>query len=108
MFGHSARGKLGGHLYALAHPERVRGLVLMEPAFYAAVPASSRSPGLATMIESVGPLLLAGQLHKAVTQFWSVLHPELWPEALAERVAGFLSPKHRARSECPWRQSSRW
>jgi pimeloyl-ACP methyl ester carboxylesterase len=69
----------------------------MEPAFYAAVPPSSRSPGSVTMIESVGPLFLAGRLDEAVTQFWSVLHPELSPQALAERVAGFLSPKQRPR-----------
>jgi pimeloyl-ACP methyl ester carboxylesterase len=75
----------------------VRGLVLMEPAFYAAVPPGSRSPGSVTMIESVGPLFLAGRLDEAVTQFWSVLHPELSPQALAERVAGFLSPKQRPR-----------
>ena len=67
--------------YALTHPNRVCGLVLMEPALYAVLPAGSRPPDVTAMIETVGPLLRAGRLHEGAARFWGILHPELSTEA---------------------------
>jgi haloalkane dehalogenase len=94
VFGHSAGGNWAV-AYALAHPDQVCGLVLMEPALYSVFATGDRSPGVAAMIETVGPLFRAGRLHEAVAQFMGVLHPELTPEALDERAAEYLAPDRR-------------
>jgi len=94
VFGHSAGGNWAV-AYALAHPDQVCGLVLMEPALYSVFPAGDRSPGVAAMIETVGPLFRAGRLHEAVAQFMGVLRPELTPEALEELAAESLAPDWR-------------
>lgn len=94
VFGHSAGGNFGV-AYAVAHPERVRGLVLMEPALYSAIPPGSRLPGVVTMIETVGPLFYAGRLHEAVARFVGVLEPERSSEALDEFAAEVLSSDRR-------------
>jgi pimeloyl-ACP methyl ester carboxylesterase len=94
IFGWSAGGNWAV-AYALAHPDRVRGLVLMEPALYSAIPADSRSPGTVAMIETVGPLFRVGRLREAIEGFQRALNPELSPEVLAERAAERLSPDRR-------------
>lgn len=94
VFGHSAGGNWAV-AYALAHPDQVCGLVLMEPALYSVFPAGDRSPGLTAMIEIVGPLFGAGPLHEAVAQFLGVLDPELTPEALDEQAVSILSSDWR-------------
>jgi pimeloyl-ACP methyl ester carboxylesterase len=98
VFGHSAGGNWAV-AYALAHPQKACGLVLMEPALYSIISPGRRSPGVIAMIESVGPLFRAGRLHEAVTEFMGIIQPELSPKALAERVADFLSPEKKPRWE---------
>jgi len=94
VFGHSSGGNFA-IAYALAYPERVRGLVLMEPALYQAIPPEDRSLGLSTMIDTVGPLLRAGRINEGVEQFSRFLHPEISPEALAKQEIDRLSPDDR-------------
>ncbi len=92
--GHSSGGNYAV-AYAVAYPDQVRGLVLMEPALYSAFPAESRPPGVAAMIETVAPLFRAGHIHEGWVQFMGILQPELSPEALDERVADALSSDRR-------------
>jgi pimeloyl-ACP methyl ester carboxylesterase len=98
VFAYSSGGNFAV-AYAVANPDRVRGLVLMEPALYSAVPAGSRSPGTVAMIESIGPLFRAGRLREGIEGFQRIIHSELSPEALAERVAERLSPDRGPRWE---------
>ena len=93
LLSHSSGGNFA--VACVAHPDQVRGLVLMEPALYAVFPPGSRPPGVAAMIETVGPLLREGRIDEGIKQFWRVLAPDISPEALAER----LSPDGRARRE---------
>ena len=80
VFGWSAGGNWAV-AYALAHPDRVRGLVLMEPALYPVIPPGSRSPGVVAMIESVGPLFRAARLREeAIEGFWQAVAACLSPD----------------------------
>ena len=95
VFGHSGGGNWA-LAYTLVHPERVRGLVLMEPALHAVFPPQSRPHGVTTIVETASPLFHAGRLEEAVAAFWGVLRPELSPEALDEAVANILASDGRA------------
>ena len=86
VFGRSGGGNWAV-AYAVVHPDRVRGLVLMEPGLLSAIPPGSRSPVTVAMMETVAPLFGAGRLREAIEAFIKVLRPELSPEALAEGVA---------------------
>ena len=94
VFGWSSGGNYA-LAYAVAYPDRVRGLVLMEPALYAVFPADSRPPGVAAVIETVGPLLRAGRIHEGSAQLWGVFNPELSPEASDGFAANALSSDDR-------------
>jgi pimeloyl-ACP methyl ester carboxylesterase len=93
VFGHSSGGNYAV-AYAVAYPDGVRGLVLMEPALHSAFPPESRPPGVTTMIETVAPLVRAGQIHEGMAQFLGLLRPELSPEALDEAAANTLSSRY--------------
>ena len=86
VLSHSSGGNFAV-AYAVHHPDRVRGLVLVEPPIFAVYPADSRPPGVAAMMEIIVPLLRAGRLREAIEAFWKVHAPDMSPEALAERLA---------------------
>ena len=94
VFGWSSGGNYAV-AYAVAHPDRVCGLVLMEPALYAVFPTESRPPSVSTMVETVGPLLRAGRIDEGVEQSFRLFMPELSPEAVAEQSASALSSDDR-------------
>jgi 3-oxoadipate enol-lactonase len=95
VFGHSGGGNWAV-AYAVLHPDRVRGLVLMEPALHAVFPPGGRPPGSAAIVEEVGPLFGAGRLHEAIPQFLAILNPGLSSEAADERATSILSSDSRA------------
>jgi pimeloyl-ACP methyl ester carboxylesterase len=95
VFGHSGGGNWA-LAYAVAHPDLVRGLVLMEPALHAVFPPGDRPPGVATIVETVSPLFRAGRLPEAIAAFLGVLHPDLSPKELDEQVTGILASNGRA------------
>ena len=68
VFGHSGGGTWSV-AYALAHPDRVRGLILYEPALYGVFSPESRPPGVSTMIETVAPVFRTGPLREAMSPF---------------------------------------
>lgn len=94
VFGHSGGGTWS-IAYALAHPDRVRGLILYEPALHGVFPPEGRPPGVSATIETVAPLFRAGRLHEAVSSFERVMHPELSPAAAGERAATYLASDWR-------------
>lgn len=94
VFGFSAGGVFAV-AYAVAHPKRVRGLVLMEPPLLAVFPEGSRPPGAAAQIETVAPLFRAGRIHEGIAQFVGTMDPELSTEALDEFAADALSGDSR-------------
>jgi pimeloyl-ACP methyl ester carboxylesterase len=94
VFGHAASGVFAV-AYAVAHPNRVRGLVLMEPALLAIFPADGPRPGVATTIEMVAPLPHAGGIHQTIAEFWGIRHSELSPEALDESAADVVVSNRR-------------
>jgi len=94
VFGHSGGGTWSV-AYALAHPDRVRGLILYEPALYGVFPPESRPPAVSAMIETVAPMFRAGRLHEAVSSFERVMHPELSPTIANERAATYLASDWR-------------
>jgi pimeloyl-ACP methyl ester carboxylesterase len=98
LLSHSAGGNFAV-AYAVAHPDRVRGLLLFEPPLLAVFPAGSRPSGAAAMIEIVAPLFRAGRIHEGIAQFWGTFDPELSPEALDERATADLSSDRRRYSE---------
>jgi pimeloyl-ACP methyl ester carboxylesterase len=91
LLSHSSGGNFSV-AYAVRHPDRVRGLLLVEPPIFAVYSADSRPPGVAAMMETVVPLLQAGQIEEGVKQFFSIHTPDLSPETLAK----WLSPDNRA------------
>jgi pimeloyl-ACP methyl ester carboxylesterase len=98
VFGHSGGGTWSV-AYALAHPDRVRGLVLYEPALYGVFAPEDRPPGVSAMIETVAPVFRTGPLHEAMSQFSRALNPELSPQAADERATENLSSDRRAGCE---------
>jgi pimeloyl-ACP methyl ester carboxylesterase len=94
VFGHSSGGNYAV-AYALAYPDQVRGLILMEPALMAVFPEGNRPPAVTAMAETVVPLMRAGRVHEGAAQWIGVLNPELSPETLNERASGALSSNRR-------------
>ena len=94
ILSHSAGGNFAA-AYAVAYPNHVRGLVFMEPALYAVFRVGDRPPGIAAMIETVGPLLRQGRIREGIAQLIGILDPELSPDAVDEFAATALSPDHR-------------
>ena len=72
VFGHSSGGiiALG---YASLFPDRVRGLVVMEPAVYALYPDDAIPPALLTMKEEIVPLFQGGDIGGGIKRFMSHL-----------------------------------
>ena len=64
LLSHSSGGNFA-IAYAVAHPHRVRGMVLVEPPLFAVFPAESRPPGANAMMEEIVPLLRAGRSRRA-------------------------------------------
>jgi pimeloyl-ACP methyl ester carboxylesterase len=93
ILSHSSGGNFAV-AYAVIHPDRVRGLVLIEPPIFAVFPAENRPPGVAAMMETIVPLLRKGRIDEGVKQFLSIHNPDMSPETLA----GLLLPDRRA----PW------
>ena len=86
VFSHSAGGNFA-IAYAVACPDQVRGLVLMEPPLFAVFPAQDRPPGVAAMMERIVPLLRAGRIEESVEEFFRIHNPEMSPKALAEQLS---------------------
>jgi pimeloyl-ACP methyl ester carboxylesterase len=68
----------------MAHPDQVRGLVLMEPPLPSAIPAMERTPLHTMQIEGLTPLLRAGQLRETIIEFWGTFFPDQSPEQRRE------------------------
>jgi len=98
VFGHSVGGNWAV-TYALAHPDRVRGLLLMEPALYAAVDADHRTADHERMIDTVGPMFQSGPVHDAMVRFLSIVQPEVGGGNLEDFVAGELASTRSSRWE---------
>jgi pimeloyl-ACP methyl ester carboxylesterase len=94
VFGWSAGGVFA-LAYAVAHPKRVRGLLLLEPPLLAVFPAGSRPPGADAQIEIVAPLFRAGRIYQGLAEFFRTMHPELSPQAMDERATAALSSDRR-------------
>jgi len=94
VFGWSSGGVFAV-AYAVAHPERVRGLLLFEAPLLAVLPQEGRPPDADVQIEIVGPLGRAGRIHEAIAQFFGAFQPELSPEALDKQATDALSGDHR-------------
>jgi pimeloyl-ACP methyl ester carboxylesterase len=90
LLSHSSGGNFA-IAYAVAHPHRVRGMVLVEPPLFAVFPAESRPPGVTAMMEEIVPLLRAGRIEESVEAFFRIHNPGMTPEALAAQ----LSPERR-------------
>jgi pimeloyl-ACP methyl ester carboxylesterase len=94
VFGWSSGGVFAV-AYAVAHPERVRGLLLGEAPLLAVLPQEGRPPDADVQIEIVAPLCRAGRIHEAIAQFFGLFQPELSPEALGQRATNALSSDRR-------------
>ena len=81
VFGHSSGGivALG---YASLFGDRVRGLVLMEPAVYALYPDDAIPPPLERMKEEIVPLFQSGDIEGGIKEFMD--HLELLNDTKAE------------------------
>ena len=94
IFGHSSGGNYSV-AYTIAHPNKVRGMVLMEPALYGVFSEESRPPGVIAMIETVVPLLGAGNIDEGIEHFFRTIQPQYSDEVLAEALANALSSERR-------------
>ncbi len=86
VFSHSSGGNFA-IAYAVVHPDRVRGLVLMEPPLFAVFPPESRPTGVAAMMDRIVPLLRAGRIEEAHKEFCSIHAPNQPPEDVAKGFA---------------------
>ena len=75
VFAHSSGGNFA-LAYVLARPERVKGLVLMEPALYGIYPAEQKPPEVDRIDSVVVPLFQQGQIEKGRAEFFALFG---WP-----------------------------
>jgi pimeloyl-ACP methyl ester carboxylesterase len=71
VFGHSSGGNFA-LAYAVRYPERVKGLILVEPALYAIFPSGTRSEVMQMKVNAL-PLIHEGQLSAGFDVFLEVL-----------------------------------
>jgi len=71
VFAHSGGGNYA-LAYALAHPERVKGLILVEPALYAIFPVQERPPEIDRMQRVVLPLFQQGKITQGRAEFFAM------------------------------------
>jgi len=90
VLAHSSGGNFA-IAYAVFHPQRVRGMVLVEPPLFAVFPADSRPPGVTAMMEEIVPHLRAGRTEEGVKAFCRIHNPTM----TADAVAAQLSPERR-------------
>jgi pimeloyl-ACP methyl ester carboxylesterase len=79
VFGYSSGGNFA-LAYALSHPDRVRGLLLVEPALYAIYPPEQTPPAVERMQNVAMPLFQQGQLEQGWQAFGAAVFPSWsWP-----------------------------
>jgi pimeloyl-ACP methyl ester carboxylesterase len=82
IFGHSSGGNFA-LAYALEYPDLVQGIILMEPALYAAYPVAAIPKAVIKMRDEVMPIFRAGEVERGLAEFVEVLESGN-PETFAE------------------------
>ena len=72
VFGHSSGGNFA-LAYAMFHPSRVKGLILMEPALYAIYPPGQKPREVEQMEEIAMPLFEQGQYKRGWAEFGAAI-----------------------------------
>ena len=71
-FGHSS-GSNFALAYALSHPDRVKGLILMEPALYGLYPLEQRPPEIDRLEQDILPMFKNGQIEQGLSGFFALI-----------------------------------
>ena len=110
MFGHSSGGNVALG-YTSLFPERVRGLIVMEPALYALYPEESTPLPLARMKEEIVPMFQGGDIEGGIKRFMDhldLLHDTKVEVALAPSDKGidnWLPLRHEFEFALSWPES---
>jgi pimeloyl-ACP methyl ester carboxylesterase len=72
IFGHSSGGNFA-LAYGLEYPDMVQGVILMEPALYAAYPATAIPQAVTRMRDEVLPVFREGDIERGLAEFVEVL-----------------------------------
>jgi len=72
VFGHSSGGNFA-LAYALSYPDRVKGLILMEPALYSLYPPHQQPPEIERMEKDIVPLFQQGQIEQGLEEFMALI-----------------------------------
>jgi pimeloyl-ACP methyl ester carboxylesterase len=102
VFGYSSGGNFA-LAYALAHPDRVSGLVLVEPALYAIYPPDKLPPEVERLHSVVMPLFQQGQVEQGWHAFIATVFPGLtWSPLSADVLDDIRSFSYDLQKAITW------